>query len=272
MAHPVSMHGICYDANSSFMTGAAMAPAEIRKAIFSPSANMSTELGLDLSQADQWHDAGNLQIAEWPATEANVAIRGATEKLIGLGHRVLTFGGDHSIAYPVIAAHNEAYPELTVLQIDAHADLHDSFDDNPFSHASPFARLMEQGLVKRLVQVGVRTLTPHQREQIARFGVETHEMKDWEGALGLAVTGPLYISLDLDALDPAFAPGVSHHEPGGLSTREVLQMIHRVPGTLVGAEIVELNPRRDVSDMTAMVAGRLAKELLARLLTGVMQA
>lgn len=268
MPHPTVLQGIPYDANSSFMPGAAYAPEAIRKAIHSPSANMWSELGVDLGNAPDWSDAGDLRITDWPALEANVAIRASTEALVAKGQRVLSLGGDHSIAFPLIAAHAVRYPKLSVLQIDAHGDVYDDFEGNPFSHASPFARLLEAGVIGRLVQVGIRTLNGHQREQIERFGVECHEMKDFGDWPEIVFDGPFYISLDLDGLDPAFAPGVGHHEPGGLSTRDVIGMIHRVRGELVGADIVELNPLRDVNDMTGMVAARLVKEISGRLLTG----
>ena len=87
---------------------------------------------------------------------------------------------------------------------------------------------MEAGLASRLVQVGIRTLNRHQREQAERFGVEIIEMRDWSPSVVLSFEGPVYVSVDLDALDPAFAPGVSHHEPGGLSTREVIGLLHRM--------------------------------------------
>jgi arginase len=125
---------------------------------------------------------------------------------------------------------------------------------------------MESGLAGRLIQVGIRTYNKHQREQAARFGVESIEMKDWRDDLRFVVDGPVYLSLDLDVLDPAFVPGVSHHEPGGFSTRQVLNIIQQLECHLVGADIVELNPTRDIHGMTAMVAAKCYKELLARLL------
>src|SRR5690606_28940578 len=115
----------------------------------------------------------------------------------------------------------------------AHADLYDDFEGNPHSHASPFARIMEHRLAKRLVQVGIRTLNPHQREQAKHFGVEIIEIKDWNDNQTFSFEGPLYISLDMDALDPAFAPGVSHHEPGGFSTRQVLNIIQNLKANIV---------------------------------------
>jgi len=268
MVTPVTIQGVPYDANSSFMKGATLAPTKIRDALASPSANMFTELGVDLGNTPEWRDAGDLSLWGWPASEANVAIQGAIEKHISAGHRVISLGGDHSISLPVIAAHAATNPDLGVLQIDAHGDLYDDFEGNPFSHASVFARLLEAGHIKRLVQVGIRTLTTHQREQQERFGVECHEMKDFRDFSDIAFSGKFYISLDLDALDPAFAPGVSHHEPGGLSSRQVIDLIHRTKGELVGADVVEMNPLRDINGMTAMVAARMVKELSGRLLTG----
>ena len=96
-------------------------------------------------------------------------------------------------------------------------------------------------------------------------------MKDWQPGMVLQFDGPLYISFDMDALDPAFAPGVSHHEPGGLSTRDVLAVIQSIDVPLIGADIVEFNPLRDVSGMTAMVAAKLLKELASKMLNSCPQ-
>ncbi len=122
---------------------------------------------------------------------------------------------------------------------------------------------MEGGHAKRLVQVGIRTLNHHQREQAARFGVEIIPMKEFDPANVPLPPPPLYVSIDLDGLDPAFAPGVSHHEPGGLSVRQLLDLMARIEGPIVGADVVELNPDRDLNDMTATVAAKLVKELAA---------
>ena len=126
------------------------------------------------------------------------------------------------------------------------------------------------GVVSRLIQVGIRSLNDHQREQIERFGVECHEMIDFdEQSFNLDITGPLYISIDIDALDPAYAPGVSHLEPGGLSTRQLLKVLHQLRALdvqIIGADVVEYNPRQDINQMTAMVAAKLVKELAGLML------
>ena len=154
---------------------------------------------------------------------------------------------------------------MHILHLDAHGDLYDDFDNNPFSHASPFARLMEKGKVASLTQVGTRTYNTHQREQMKRFGVKAIEMKDFSFDFINSLAAPLYISLDLDVLDPAFAPGVSHHEPGGMSTRDLIHIIQNIQVPIAGADIVEYNPVRDINNVTAMVAYKLLKELIAKM-------
>ncbi len=124
---------------------------------------------------------------------------------------------------------------------------------------------MEAGLVERLVQIGIRTMVGHQREQAKKFGVEVVEMKDWRDDLTFSFDTPLYISFDMDCLDPAFAPGVSHWEPGGFSTRQVLRVIQSLRDPIVGADIVEFNPRVE-AHITAMTAAKVFKEIAAKML------
>jgi len=260
----VTVVGAPFDENSSFLRGPALGPRRIRDVLHAGSTNWCTEDGIDLSERTDWRDQGDLEL---PGGEGALpAIEQAITQLLKRGSRVLTLGGDHSITYAILRAYAVAHPGLSVLHIDAHPDLYDEFEGRRFSHASPFSRIMEEGLVKRLVQVGIRAMNPHQQAQARRFGVEVIAMRDYHPALSLGLSGPLYISLDLDALDPAFAPGVSHHEPGGFSVREVLALLERIEGSLVGADIVEYNPVRDHADMTAMVAAKFYKELVGRLL------
>src|SRR6185503_19124099 len=101
-----------------------------------------------------------------------------------------------------------------------------------------------------LTQLGIRTNNAHQRAQAERFGVKMFEMRSWRGPPKLAFEGPVYVSIDLDVLDPAFAPGISHYEPGGMSTRELIDAIHAIEGRIVGADVVEYNPARDVGSTT----------------------
>ncbi|MGJ8527046.1 agmatinase [Maritalea sp.] len=263
----VALLGVPVDHNSTYLQGAAIAPQRIREAIHCDSSNMWSELGVDLGDNPQWIDMGDLVFPNNDRQQTSQIIRSSADELIKRGERLLSLGGDHSVSFPLIDAHAMHYDGLNILHIDAHADLYDNMDNNPLSHASPFARLMETGRIRRLLQVGIRTLNGHQREQAEKFGVEIIEMKDWSDDHQISFDGPVYMSIDLDGLDPAFAPGVSHHEPGGLSSRQVINIIHKFAGDLIGADIVELNPNRDINNMTAMVAARLAKETLARMIS-----
>ena len=262
----VTLLGLPQDNNSSFLTGPALAPDRIREALRSDSANMFTETGHDLGDVANLVDAGDAPCAGLSGKAAFDAIFNAVNGQLDAGENIVSLGGDHSVAYPTILAHADSYDGLNILHIDAHADLYDDMLDNPYSHASPFARLMESGKIARLVQVGIRTLNAHQRAQAEKFGVEIHEMRDMSGVASIAFDGPVYCSFDLDALDPAFAPGVSHFEPGGMTTRAVLHLIQNFKGTLIGADVVELNPLRDNNGMSAMVAAKVAKELIGRIL------
>jgi arginase len=260
----VAVVGVPLDENSSFLRGAALGPESMRAALRSGSANMSTELGIDLDSAEGWIDLGDLQLTTGEDLLAQVERTVAS--ILSTGARVLALGGDHSISYPVLRAYTKAYDDLTVLHIDAHPDTYDEYGGSRHSHACPFARIMEERPALKLVQVGIRTANSHQRDQARRFGITMIEMKDWTYNKMPKLNGPIYLSLDLDVLDPGFAPGVSHHEPGGMSTRDVIQIIHGLPNSLVGADIVELNPTRDPSGMTAMVAAKFYRELVGRML------
>jgi len=257
--------GIPFDAYSSYLRGAGDAPAKIREALHCDASNSWTELGVDLSVAGVYEDAGDLALASLAENDAFAAIEGGASALIAHGKRPVSLGGDHSITYPIVKAFARRYQELTIFHFDAHPDLYDEFEGNRLSHACPFARIMEAGLAKRLVQVGIRTLNRHQREQAQRFGVEVIEMRALPAYEKLKAAGPVYLTFDMDVLDPAFAPGVSHREPGGMSVREAIAHLHAIEGEIVGADVVEYNPVRDVAGVTAAVAAKMVKETLGRM-------
>ena len=260
----LALVGFPYDDNSSFMKGAADAPPLIRAALRSNASNMWSEPGIDLGDAGLFFDAGDVNPV--PGTETFALIEGSVRALLSDGLTPICLGGDHSVTYPIIRAFSRKYPDLSILHFDAHPDLYDELQGNRYSHACPFARIMEEGLAQRLVQVGIRTINGHQREQARRFGVETVEMRHMPEALVLEFDSPVYISFDIDALDPAFAPGVSHREPGGLSTRQAIDVIQRLKGRVVGADIVEFNPHLDPLHITETVCAKLLKEIAAKML------
>ena len=256
--------GLPYDASSSFLRGSALAPARIREELHSSQSNGCSEIGLRVIGDDGIGDAGDLVL---PANgDARTMIESGVRALIESGARPLSLGGDHSVSYPVLRAVGSFVPDLTILQIDAHPDLYGDFEGDLFSHACPFARIMEEGLAVELVQVGIRTMNALQRGQAERFGVRVIDMRAWVAGERPELRGPLYVSVDMDGLDPAFAPGVSHREPGGLTVREVVTMIQSLPGPIVGADVVELNPTQDASGASATVAAKLVRELASRMI------
>jgi len=262
--------GIPFDAQSSYLRGAGAAPAKIREALRCEASNQWTELGVDLGVAGLWEDAGDVALgdSELGGKDPFAAIEARVGELIDQGKRPVSLGGDHSITFPVVKAFARRYPELTIIHFDAHPDLYEEFEGNRLSHACPFARIMEAGLAKRLVQVGIRTINGHQREQARRFGVEVVEMRGLPAYERLKAGGPVYVTFDMDVLDPAFAPGVSHREPGGMSVREAIAHLHAIEGEIVGADIVEYNPVQDVAGVTATVAAKILKEILGKMIAG----
>lgn len=257
----VRLIGLPTDSHSSFLRGAAAGSAAIRAALASDHSNMAAENGLELGKDILVEDIGDLPLAEDEADPARIGDAVAAAAVDGAVP--ISLGGDHMVTGPIVAALAAVHGPLNILHFDAHPDLYDDFGGDPLSHASPFARIMEAGHARRLVQFGIRTMNAHCRAQAERFGAEVIEMRDFAPDRVPIPAAPLYVSIDLDGFDPAFAPGVAHHEPGGPSVREFLQVLHRVRGPIVGADIVELHPARDINGMTATLAAKLVKELAA---------
>jgi agmatinase len=258
--HDIVVFGIPFDDHSSYLRGPALAPKRIIEALLSDSSNTFSETLVDVVKHKRFKWLGEASISDYDD------IGPAVQLIMKTGAIPIFLGGDHSITYPIIREVRKTTPALTILHLDAHSDLYEELDNNRFSHACPFARIMENGLADRLVQLGIRTLNDHQKMQADRYNVEIIQMKDWCRGVGIpSLTGPVYISLDMDVIDPAYAPGVSHHEPGGLSTRDMIQLIQSLDCQIMGIDLVEYNPTRDINDMTAMVASKLLKELFCRI-------
>ncbi len=257
----VTLLGVPFDANSSFARGTAGAPAAIRARLFSPAGNMHTEDLIDLSADKRLLDGSDVEVSTFPDD-----ITAAAQNILNAGSKPLALGGDHSISYPLLQACSGKYPSLTVVQFDAHPDLYHDFEGNKWSHASPFARIMEDGLAQKLVQCGIRASSIHLREQQERFNVLPLPIGQPLDIGRLKLDGPIYVSIDLDSLDPAFAPGVTHPEPGGLTTRELIDAIKALPANVIGGDIVELNPLKDPSGITTAAAAKLVKELAGKML------
>ena len=257
--------GIPYDASSSFLRGAAAAPPLIREALASSATNRWSEGLVDTSAPSVMSDAGDIVLrnerGELDRIEEELL------QLIADRRRPIALGGDHAISYPAIRAVRQQAPKLTVLHFDAHPDLYPDFEGRRDSHACQFARLLDEGSIDQLVQVGIRTMNDVQRRQADHFGVEVIDMRRWDaGDRTYELRHPVYVSVDVDVFDPAFAPGVSHREPGGLDVRSVLAAIAAIDQPIVGADIVELNPSRDPVGITAPLCAKLVKELVERMI------
>jgi arginase len=272
----ITLIGAPWDGSSSFQRGAATAPPLIRQALWSPSSNAFNERGDDLSADAVLEDAGDMVLPD-DAAGAREVIEQRVRLVLQSGRKPLTLGGDHAITYPVLRAFASRSEPPTVLHLDAHADLYDEFpagrqdtgeaqavSGDRYSHACTFARVMEERLAIRLIQAGIRTLNTHQRSQAGRLGVEVVGADRWRDVIPLLgrLRGPLYISIDLDVLEPMLAPGLSHPEPGGLTVRDVLEVLAAVRLPVIGADVVEYNPLNDVRDLTARVAAKFVKELV----------
>jgi agmatinase len=255
----IIIQGIKYDEKSSFQKGPKLAPSLIREALHCGSLNLFAENGMSIENS-MVKDKGDFDILEY------FDIEEITRNHLVSNSKILTLGGDHSITFPIIKAYNKKYPTMDILHIDAHSDLYDKYEGDKYSHACPFARIMENGFAARLVQVGIRTLNTHQAGQVKKYNVEVHQMNNLDLSKISKFKNPLYISLDMDGFDPAFAPGVSHHEPGGLSSRQVIDLIQSIDTEVIGADIVEYNPNRDFQNMTAFLAAKMMKEIIGKMM------
>ena len=258
----IRLFGLPTDVNSSFERGAAAGPAAIRAALRSDRGNLASELGPEIGVDIAFADDGDLPLSEDTARD-DAAIRRHVTMLQEDGEVPLALGGDHAVTFPLVEAAATCFGPVNILHFDAHPDLYDDFGGNPRSHASPFARICEAGHASRLVQVGIRTLNGHCREQAERLAAELVPMARFTPGAVPVLKGPLYISIDLDGIDPAEAPGVAHPEPGGLTVREVLAVLHKQTAPIVGADIVEHHPGRDVGGVTAILVSKLVREVAA---------
>lgn len=263
MRPAIHLIGLPTDQNSSFERGAALAPAAIREALWSDRGNLATQSGLEIGSDIELVDKGNVALSDTDSAADDSLMIATVERALAASAVPLSLGGDHAVTFPLVAAIAAHHGPVNILHFDAHPDLYADFEGNPRSHASPFARIMEADHATRLVQVGIRTLTKHCRDQADRFGVDIIPMSGFAPEMVPVLDGPLYISIDLDGIDPSEAPGVAHPEPGGLTVREVLAVLAKQNAQIVGADIVELNPSRDQNGVTAILAAKLVREVAA---------
>ncbi|MEA2004897.1 MAG: agmatinase [Acidobacteriota bacterium] len=261
----VALLGVPFDEKSCYLRGAALGPQAIRAASTSKAISAWTEYGVDLEKETTWVDLGDVDVTG-EFFEVFSRIETSVLEILERNAIPVVLGGDHSITYPIVKAFAKKFGSLDVLHFDAHPDLYDELYGDRYSHACPFARIAEEGLVQNIVQVGLRAVSSEHREKARALGIRMIEMKDIQDIPVLRFSNPLYISFDIDALDPAFAPGVSHHEPGGLSTRQAIQIIHALEAEIVGIDVVEVNPQQDQTGITAAAAVKIIMEILGKII------
>jgi arginase len=255
--------GVPWDEKSSYLKGAALGPAAVRAASTGAAINAWTELGVNLAEETTLVDLGDVDVSGGYSALSRRIMEGVGRIMERKAFPVV-IGGDHSISYPIVKAVRRFYHPLDILHFDAHPDLYEEFQGDPYSHACPFARIIEEGLADRLVQVGIRAATGANRALAKKHGVTMIEMKNLREMPRLTFKHPLYISVDIDALDPAFAPGVSHLEPGGLTTRQLIGFIQGLRAKIIGLDLVEVNGERDPSGITAAAGAKIIMEVMGK--------
>jgi agmatinase len=272
----VAIVGLPFDAGTSYRPGARFGPTAIRQGSrllrpFNPAAQVSP--------FDVWQvaDAGDLAVSPFDIGRAVKEIEAGVDSLLGRVKRVLALGGDHTIALPMLRSLHRRYGPITVVHFDAHLDTWDTYFDAPITHGTPFRRAAEEGLLQKgtCLHVGIRG--PLYSDQdltddtnlgfavITSPEVADRGVPDTVSRLRQRVgRGPVYVSLDIDVLDPAHAPGTGTPEAGGLSSRELLAILRGMAGlNVVAADIVEVSPAYDHAEITSIAAAHVAYEFLS---------
>ncbi len=254
--------GAPWDAASTFRPGTRLGPQQIRT--MASSLSPATERGEDLTSLGAV-DAGDLALGTH-VENAEATIQQTTTAIARAGSVPIVLGGDHAITVPAFAGVLGAHPGLELLVLDAHPDLYPDYEGDPFSHACVSHRIAHlQGMAgSRITQVGVRASNPGQRRQAEALGVETIGPWDLAG-WHYDRPGPVYLSVDIDVLDPAHAPGCGNPVPGGLTSRQLLDLIQHLDCEIVAMDIVEVNPLLDVHGSTALAAVRVVTEALGQM-------
>jgi agmatinase len=272
----VAVLGVPFDGGVTFRPGARFGPHAVRHA-----SRLLREYhpGQDVEpfRVQQVADAGDVPCNPFDIAEAIRAVEEGAEALLASAERLLAIGGDHTIALPLLRVMMRKHGPVALLHFDAHLDTWDTYFGAPYTHGTPFRRAWEEGLLDegRAMHVGIRGPI-YARADLAddaRFGfaivsamdLETSSVPDVVGRIqGRLGDAPVYVSIDIDVLDPSHAPGTGTPEAGGLTSRELLGILRGLAGlNLVGADIVEVSPPYDHADMTAIAASHTAYELLA---------
>ncbi len=255
--------GLPLDLTTSYRPGTRFAPPAIREASYGLEEYDLLEGG-DLREK-RFSDRGDLQLSG-SIEQALEEIRSAIDEILLKGNLPLIMGGEHLVTYPVVEVLQKKFKELHVVVLDAHADMRDEYGGLKFSHATAIRRVSEIISYKRLFQFGIRSGSRDEAEYYRLTGLyHTHIFPDdsfFESLKGKEV----YLSVDIDVLDPAYAPGTGTPEPCGWKPEEVISFIKKLKGIiLAGADIVEVSPPFDPSGITSLMAARIMREILISL-------
>ncbi|HSD82604.1 MAG TPA: agmatinase [Anaerolineae bacterium] len=275
----VAIVGVPYDGATSYRSGARFGPRAIREQSmllwgYNNALNVSPFKTLKVI------DYGDVDVVPVDVLATHAAINEEVSKIVKEGVKVITLGGDHSIALPLLRAHAQQYGPLAVVHFDAHPDTWDSeFGDRKYSHGTPFRRAIEENLIdtSAYIQIGIRGPTSGRQDYEDALALGAR-MITIDEAMSLGLAGilkevkdrvqskRLYVTLDIDSIDPAFAPGTGTPEVGGFSSYQMLQLLRGLKGlNFVGGDLVEVSPPFDHSNITAILASNLVFEYLALL-------
>ncbi len=272
----ITVVGVPFDTGVSYRPGARFGPAHIRTAskLLRP-YNQAT--GVLPFHSQQVADAGDIAVNPFDITEALDTVTAAATALAEHGSRLLTLGGDHTVALPLLRALNRIHGPVAVLHFDAHLDTWDTYFGAPYTHGTPFRRAADEGLLdpERCQHVGIRGPLYGKRDleddATAGFQIVRSDDYQFDGVASIVerirrrvAGGPVYVSFDSDCLDPAHAPGTGTPEAGGMTSRELLTTLRGLAGLdIVGADIVEVAPAYDHAELTGIAAAHVGYELLS---------
>jgi agmatinase len=277
----VAVVGVPFDSGVSYRPGARFGPGAVRAAskMLRP---YHPALDVEPWTVMQVADAGDLAVNPFSIAEAIAAIAAGTRSVLDRADHVIAIGGDHTIALPLLRATAERHGPLALVHFDAHLDTWDTYFGEPYTHGTPFRRAVEEGLLDMdcSAHIGIRSplYARSDLSEDAALGFEIVTAAD-VAIRGIADASerirsrvgrrPVYVSIDIDVLDPAHAPGTGTPEPGGLTSRELQLLLRGMDGIdVVGADVVEVAPAYDHAELTSLAAANLAYEVLGLLARG----
>lgn len=274
--HDIAVVGVPFDAGVTFRPGARFGPGAIREAsrLLRP---YNPALDVAPFAETQVVDAGDLDCNPFDIGVALDEIQAGIAELIQDGRRVVTLGGDHTIALAALRAIHAEHGPVALIHFDAHLDTWDTYFDAPFTHGTPFRRAIQEGLLikEHSAHVGIRgsLYSADDLTEDADLGFTIVHSREFHTTPFLDImarirqrvgNAPLYISIDIDVLDPAHAPGTGTPEAGGLTSRELLELLRGLSGVrLVGADVVEVSPPFDHAGVTSVAAAHAAYDLVS---------